>query len=283
MKKSLGKGLDSLIRSNNESENSKVGNLNEVFISDIIPNDKQPRKNFDEESLTDLSESIKQHGIIQPLTIKDNNDGKYLIVAGERRWRAAQIAGLSKVPVRVIQANEKKFSELALVENLQREDLNPIEIAKAIKELIDIYKLTNEEISQIIGKKRSSILNTLRILELPNEIQDLIIQGKLSRGHGIALLSIGFEKEMLKVSRIILEKNLSVRDVEKISKKYKVNNNEEVKKEDDSNQIYILNLGKELENRLGLSTKIKGNSNSGKVEIKYTNLEELNNLLRFFK
>ena len=120
MKKSLGKGLDSLIRSNNESENSKVGNLNEVFISDIIPNDKQPRKNFDEESLTDLSESIKQHGIIQPLTIKDNNDGKYLIVAGERRWRAAQIAGLSKVPVRVIQADEKKFSELALVENLQR-------------------------------------------------------------------------------------------------------------------------------------------------------------------
>tara|TARA_B100000674_G_scaffold214566_1_gene175886 strand:+ start:2594 stop:3445 length:852 start_codon:yes stop_codon:yes gene_type:complete len=283
LKKSLGKGLDSLIRSNNESENSKVGNLNEVFISDIIPNDKQPRKNFDEESLTDLSESIKQHGIIQPLTIKDNNDGKYLIVAGERRWRAAQIAGLSKVPVRVIQADEKKFSELALVENLQREDLNPIEIAKAIKELIDIYKLTNEEISQIIGKKRSSILNTLRILELPNEIQDLIIQGKLSRGHAIALLSIGFEKEMLKVSRIILEKNLSVRDVEKISKKYKVNNNEEVKKEDDSNQIYILNLGKELENRLGLSTKIKGNSNSGKVEIKYTNLEELNNLLRFFK
>ena len=154
-----------------------------------------------------LSESIKQHGIIQPLTIKDNNDGKYLIVAGERRWRAAQIAGLSKVPVRVIQADEKKFSELALVENLQREDLNPIEIAKAIKELIDIYKLTNEEISQIIGKKRSSILNTLRILELPNEIQDLIIQGKLSRGHAIALLSIGFEKEMLKVSRIILEKN----------------------------------------------------------------------------
>ena len=283
MKKSLGKGLDSLIRSNNESENSKVGNLNEVFISDIIPNDKQPRKNFDKESLTDLSESIKQHGIIQPLTIKDNNDGKYLIVAGERRWRAAQIAGLSKVPVRVIQANEKKFSELALVENLQREDLNPIEIAKAIKELIDIYKLTNEEISQIIGKKRSSILNTLRILELPNEIQDLIIQGKLSRGHAIALLSIGFEKEMLKVSRIILEKNLSVRDVEKISKKYKANNNEEVKKENDSNQIYILNLGKELENRLGLSTKIKGNSNSGKVEIKYTNLEELNNLLRFFK
>ena len=283
MKKSLGKGLDSLIRSNNERENSKVGNLNEVFISDIIPNDKQPRKNFDEESLTDLSESIKQHGIIQPLTIKDNNDGKYLIVAGERRWRAAQIAGLSKVPVRVIQADEKKFSELALVENLQREDLNPIEIAKAIKELIDIYKLTNEEISQIIGKKRSSILNTLRILELPNEIQDLIIQGKLSRGHAIALLSIGFEKEMLKVSRIILEKNLSVRDVEKISKKYKANNNEEVKKENDSNQIYILNLGKELENRLGLSTKIKGNSNSGKVEIKYTNLEELNNLLRFFK
>ena len=283
MKKSLGKGLDSLIRSNNESENSKVGNLNEVFISDIIPNDKQPRKNFDEESLTDLSESIKQHGIIQPLTIKENNDGKYLIVAGERRWRAAQIAGLSKVPVRVIQADEKKFSELALVENLQREDLNPIEIAQAIKELVDIYKLTNEEISQIIGKKRSSILNTLRILELPNEIQDLIIQGKLSRGHAIALLSLGFEKEMLKVSRIILEKNLSVRDVEKISKKYRANNNEEVKKEDDSNQIYILNLGKELENRLGLSTKIKGNSNSGKVEIKYTNLEELNNLLRFFK
>jgi len=283
LKKSLGKGLDSLIRSNNESENSKVGNLNEVFISDIIPNDKQPRKNFDEESLTDLSESIKQHGIIQPLTIKENNDGKYLIVAGERRWRAAQIAGLSKVPVRVIQADEKKFSELALVENLQREDLNPIEIAQAIKELVDIYKLTNEEISQIIGKKRSSILNTLRILELPNEIQDLIIQGKLSRGHAIALLSLGFEKEMLKVSRIILEKNLSVRDVEKISKKYRANNNEEVKKEDDSNQIYILNLGKELENRLGLSTKIKGNSNSGKVEIKYTNLEELNNLLRFFK
>ena len=164
LKKSLGKGLDSLIRSNDSPNSSNVNKKSELFITDLLPNSDQPRKKFDEESLRDLSESIKVHGLLQPITVKNNDDGKFTIIAGERRWRASQIAGIKKVPVNIINIGDKNLFELALVENVQREDLNPVEAAMAIKDLIEKYNFSNEQLIKVTGKKRASISNTLRIL-----------------------------------------------------------------------------------------------------------------------
>jgi len=155
LKKSLGKGLDSLIRSNDGSNSSNVNKNSELFITDLLPNSDQPRKKFDEESLKDLSESIKVHGLLQPITVKNNDDGKFTIIAGERRWRASQIAGIKKVPVNIINIDDKNLFELALVENVQREDLNPVEAAMAIKDLIEKYNFSNEQLIKVTGKKKS--------------------------------------------------------------------------------------------------------------------------------
>ena len=280
LKKSLGKGLDSLIRSNNGSSSSKINKNNELFISDLLPNNNQPRKKFDEESLKDLSESIKAHGLLQPITVKNNDDGKFTIIAGERRWRASQIAGIKKVPVNIINIDDKNLFELALVENIQREDLNPVEAAMAIKDLIEKYNFSNEQLIKVTGKKRASISNTLRILELPKKVLNLIIEGKISRGHAIALLALSSESEILKIAEQIVMKNLSVRDIEKIARIQKIEKDSKVP---DDNNIYIDNLKKEMELQMGLIIKVKGNANKGKVEIRYDSMEELNNLIKFFK
>ena len=279
LKKSLGKGLDSLIRSNNGSNSSKINKNNELFISDLLPNNNQPRKKFDEESLKDLSESIKAHGLLQPITVKNNDDGKFTIIAGERRWRASQIAGIKKVPVNIINIDDKNLFELALVENIQREDLNPVEAAMAIKDLIEKYNFSNEQLIKVTGKKRASISNTLRILELPKKVLNLIIEGKISRGHAIALLALSSESEILKIAEQIVMKNLSVRDIEKMARIQKIEKDSKVP----DNNIYIDNLKKEMELQMGLIIKVKGNANKGKVEIRYDSMEELNNLIRFFK
>ena len=280
LKKSLGKGLDSLIRSNNSSNSSNINKNSELFISDLLPNSDQPRKRFDEESLKDLSESIKAHGLLQPITVKNNDDGKFTIIAGERRWRASQIAGIKKVPVNIINIDDKNLFELALVENIQREDLNPVEAAMAIKDLIEKYNFSNEQLIKVTGKKRASISNTLRILELPKKVLNSIIEGKISRGHAIALLALGSENEIIKIAEQIIMKNLSVRDVEKIAKTQKIQKNSNTS---DNNDMYLDNLKKEMELQMGLIIKVKGNGNKGKVEIKYDSMEELNNLIKFFK
>ena len=280
LKKSLGKGLDSLIRSNNSLNSSNISKNSELFISDLLPNSDQPRKKFDEESLKDLSESIKAHGLLQPITVKNNDDGKFTIIAGERRWRASQIAGIKKVPVNIINIDDKNLFELALVENIQREDLNPVEAAMAIKDLIEKYNFSNEQLIKVTGKKRASISNTLRILELPKKVLNSIIEGKISRGHAIALLALGSENEIIKIAEQIIMKNLSVRDIEKIAKTQKNKKNSNTS---DNNDMYLDNLKKEMELQMGLIIKVKGNGNKGKVEIRYDSMEELNNLIKFFK
>lgn len=280
LKKSLGKGLDSLIRSNDGSNSSNVNKNSELFITDLLPNSDQPRKKFDEESLRDLSESIKVHGLLQPITVKNNDNGKFTIIAGERRWRASQIAGIKKVPVNIINIGDKNLFELALVENVQREDLNPVEAAMAIKDLIEKYNFSNEQLIKVTGKKRASITNTLRILELPKKVLNWIIEGKVSRGHAVALLALDNESEIIKFAEQIITKNLSVRDIEKISRVRKIEKNLNIS---DNRNIYLDNLKKEMETQTGLTIKVKGSTNKGKVEIRYDSLEELNNLIKFFK
>ena len=280
LKKSLGKGLDSLIRSNDSPNSSNVNKKSELFITDLLPNSDQPRKKFDEESVRDLSESIKVHGLLQPIAVKNNDDGKFTIIAGERRWRASQIAGIKKVPVNIINIGDKNLFELALVENVQREDLNPVEAAMAIKDLIEKYNFSNEQLIKVTGKKRASITNTLRILELPKKVLNWIIEGKVSRGHAVALLALDNESEIIKFAEQIIKKNLSVRDIEKISRVRKIEKNLNMS---DNRNIYLDNLKKEMETQTGLTIKVKGSTNKGKVEIRYDSLEELNNLIKFFK
>ena len=272
MKKALGKGLDSLIRSNAKeaSSTNKTTENNLVFISDILPNKNQPRKDFDNELINDLAESIKDNGLIQPIAVRALSNNKYEIVAGERRWRASQIAGLTKVPVVITDVTERKSFELSVIENIQRKDLNPIEEALALKELSSTYSLSNDEILKITGKKRSSNANTIRLLELPTRIQELIAENKLSRGHGIALLSFTANHKIMEVAELVIKKGLSVRQTENLAKSSKTN---KISKKQE-NDIYIKDLTKRIENKIGLKIKINGSPESGKVEIKYRTLDE---------
>ena len=281
MKKSLGKGLGSLIRSNETNlinKNLEITNT-EAYLTDILPYKNQPRKAFNSELLNDLAESIKINGILQPIAVREVDNNKYEIIAGERRWRAAQIAGLTKVPIILFEANNEKTFELAIMENVQREDLNPIEEALAIKELIEKYNFSQEKIIDITGKKRTRIVNILRVLDLPDEIQKLIAEEKISRGHGIALLSFKEDANLLEIAQSIIEKELSVRQVEKLSK----NSKSEVKSDKVKKDIYIENIIKILETKLGSKINVKGSSTKGKIEIEFSSLEELNKIIGHIK
>jgi ParB family chromosome partitioning protein len=282
LKKSLGKGLDSLIRSNEKTlvDRDEAGSVTSVFISDVIPNKNQPRKSFDKHILDDLVESIRDNGIIQPIVVRRVNNNQYEIIAGERRWRAAQVAALSKVPVVITEATDQKAFELALAENIQREDLNPIEEALAIKDLTQTYNFSNDDILKITGKQRSSIANIVRILDLPPSIRKLIAENKLSRGHGIALLSFLDETTMIKIADQIIKKELSVRQVESLARSYK---NPDKKSPQAENDIYLSSLSKTLEDKLGLKVTLSGNSRSGKIEIRYRTLDELNKIINTIK
>ena len=281
MKKSLGKGLGSLIRSNETNFINKNQEITktEAYLTDILPNKNQPRKAFNSELLNDLAESIKINGILQPIAVRGVDNNKYEIIAGERRWRAAQIAGLTKVPIILFEANNEKTFELAIMENVQREDLNPIEEALAIKELIEKYNFSQEKIIDITGKKRTRIVNILRVLDLPDEIQKLIAEEKISRGHGIALLSFKEDANLLEIAQSIIEKGLSVRQVEKLSK----NSKSEVKSDKVKKDIYIENIIKILETKLGSKINVKGSSTKGKIEIEFSSLEELNKIIGHIK
>ena len=277
LKKSLGKGLGSLIRSNDTNYINKEEQVkkSEAFLTDISPNKEQPRKSFSQEPLDDLAESVKVNGILQPIAVREIANNKYEIIAGERRWRAAQIAGLTKVPIIVTEATNEKTFELAIMENVQREDLNPIEEALAIKELIEKYSFSQERIVSITGKKRTRVVNILRILDLPLEIQELIAEDKITRGHGLALLSFPENTNLIDVAKIIIDNELSVRQTEKLAREKKNKVGTKDKKQD----IYIENIIKILETKLGSKIKIKGNSINGKIEIEYKSLEELNKII----
>ena len=281
MKKSLGKGLGSLIRSNETNFINKNQEITktEAYLTDILPNKNQPRKAFNSELLNDLAESIKINGILQPIAVREVDNNKYEIIAGERRWRAAQIAGLTKVPIILFEANNEKTFELAIMENVQRQDLNPIEEALAIKELIEKYNFSQEKIIDITGKKRTRIVNILRVLDLPDKVQKLIAEEKISRGHGIALLSFKEDANLLEIAQSIIEKELSVRQVEKLSK----NSKSEVKSDKVKKDIYIENIIKILETKLGSKINVKGTSTKGKIEIEFSSLEELNKIIGHIK
>lgn len=213
----LGRGLDSLI-SMSEIRTDGSSAINEIEIDKIDPNPDQPRRNFDEESLQELAVSIRELGIVQPLSLRTTPDGRYQIIAGERRWRAASMAGLPTVPAYVRTASDSEVTEMALIENIQREDLNAIEVALAFKKLIDSYSLTQERLSERLGKKRATIANHLRLLKLPAEIQLGLRDRKLDMGHARALLSISNPKQQLKVYNLILKEDLSVRRVEEMAR-----------------------------------------------------------------
>jgi ParB family chromosome partitioning protein len=275
MKKGLGKGLGALIASA-EAEDAGV---RDVKITDIEPNSGQPRKHFNDEKLEQLAESIKKHGIIQPLIVQ--RDGKtYKIVTGERRWRAARLAGCQTVPVIVRELSGKQVMEVALIENLQREDLNPIEEAEAYKKLINDYGLTQEEISATVGKSRPAIANSLRLLSLNENIKNLLISGDISSGHARALIPLEDTDIQLKAAEIIIKKSLNVRDTELLVKRITSNgdNNRQNRKKgtDDAEYKAIEDRFREI---FGTKVKIINKKNSGKILIEYYSPDELDRII----
>ena len=274
-KKALGKGLSALI-----PENPELSNDNSVLqlkITEIEANENQPRRKFDEEALNSLAESIKEHGIVQPIIVRRDGEG-YQIVAGERRWRAARIAGLKAVPVVVKDYSETQILEIALIENLQREDLNPIEEAIAYKGLMEKYNFTQENISKVVGKSRPYVANSIRLLNLDEAIIKQIAEGKISSGHGRALLSIDDKKTQLKVVDDVVNKNLNVRETEEVVKNIK----EKKKKSRNKKEIkdpFVIEVEENLMRLLGTKVQISPGKDKGKIEIEYYSDEDLERLV----
>ena len=214
----LGKGLDTLFMDNSVEEISSTSAV-KLKIMDIEPNREQPRKDFDDAALGELADSIAKYGVLQPLLVRPLNGGGYQLIAGERRWRASRLAGLTEVPVVVREMTDEEAAALALIENLQREDLNPLEEAFGFRKLMDDFGLTQEEAAEKVGKSRPAVANALRLLKLPEAILDLVRSGELSAGHARALLSFPTQEQMLKTAQLIMEKGLSVRETERLAKK----------------------------------------------------------------
>jgi ParB family transcriptional regulator, chromosome partitioning protein len=273
----LGKGLGALINSNDEEDNNNY--IKEVSINKIEPNINQPRKNFDDEKLKALSESIKQHGVVQPIIVNKEND-LYRIVAGERRWRAARIAGLVTIPVIIKELSNKQYMEIALIENLQREDLNPIEEAEAYNRLINEYGLTQEEISASVGKSRSAIANSVRLLMLDEKIKHLLINNEITSGHARAVLSIEDTENRHKALEEIVNKNLNVRQAELIvkhfSKKGKTDKNISVQKKKNE---HFEAIEEKFKNVFGTKVKLVPGKNRGKITIEYYSNQELERII----
>ena len=269
----LGMGLGALLSTNNNNKSS----TNKIDISKIYPNKKQPRKNFEEKEITELSESIKNQGLIQPIVVRETSGGMYEIIAGERRWRACQLAGLHSVSCVVMSVDDKNVYELALIENIQRENLNVVEEAKAYKNLIELNGLKNEELSKKIGKSSSHISNLIRILDLDEEIHQMIINGKISMGHARALIGVPNAVEKAKE---IFEKKLSVREVERSTSKHK-----QTRKKQSEKDPNIIDLEKELSDKIGLKTEIEFNDNgsSGSLKLYYSDLNQLDEIMKRLK
>ncbi len=281
-KKGLGKGLNALF--NNEIKDFSSSDTDtEIKISELEPNRNQPRKSFDEEKIELLAESIKEHGLIQPVVVSKNKNGMYTIVAGERRWRAAKKAGLKTIPVSVREYTKKQIAEISLIENLQREDLNAIEEAAGYKSLLDDFNLTQEEVSEIIGKSRSAVANSLRLLSLDEEIQKLVISGKLSGGHARTLISIPDKEMRLFLAHKIIDEELSVRQAENLAKLMQKQPKHKSKQKAKSNiQIELEALSSKLSEGFGTSVKIKNGSKKGKIEIEYYSNDDLSRIIAMF-
>lgn len=274
-KAGLGKGLDALFIDNSTEENGdKLVNIN-----DIEPNRDQPRKFFDEEALKELADSIAMHGVIQPLLVRPLSDGGYQLIAGERRWRASRMAGLSQVPVVVKEMTDEEAMELALIENLQREDLNPIEEAEGFKLLMDTYSFTQEQAAERVGKSRPAVANALRLLSLPEAVLDMVKQGIISSGHARTLIPLTDEKLIIKLAEEISQKELSVRETERIVKTLLKPKNELVKKKS-KRDPYFDECEIAIREELGRKAKINvSRGNKGSIEIEFFSKEDLQSIL----
>ncbi|HHW20845.1 ParB/RepB/Spo0J family partition protein [Thermodesulfovibrio thiophilus] len=273
MKKALGKGLDALIP-------KKEDTLIEIGIERILPGTSQPRTGFNEGSLKELAQSIKEKGIIQPIVVSRVGDGTFRIIAGERRWKAAKIAGLEKIPAVIKDVSPREAVEIALIENIQREDLDPVETASAFERLLREFDITQEELSKRVGKDRATIANYLRILKLPEEAREYLKNGSLTVGHAKAILSIENPQRQLEVAKVVIKKSLSVRQTEELvkrmSKPQAVKANTEIPE--------IKDLEDKLISELGAKVKIFHKGKKGKLEIFYNSLDELDGILqRIFK
>ena len=272
----LGMGLGALLSTSNKKD---IGEsvIQKINISQIVPNPLQPRKSFKDDELKELSSSIKNQGLIQPIIVKPANDNQFQIIAGERRWRACQINGMHEVDCVVKELDDINVLEAALIENIQREDLNVIEEANAYKGLIDIKGINNENLSKLIGKSSSHISNILRLLELDKKIQEMVINGELSMGHARALIGV---PDAINKANEIIEKKLSVRQVEKITSEYKKNKIKKTLKDPN-----IIDLEKELSDKIGLKTSIQFNENgsSGSLTLYYSDLNQLDDLMKRLK
>ena len=275
-----GQGINALIREDTEKIKSTVSTLK---ISQIEPNPNQPRKVFDIEKLQLLADSIQEHGIVQPIVVKKNDNGFYTIIAGERRWRAARIAGLSDVPVVIKDYDEKTVAEVSLIENLQREDLNPIEEALGYSRLIEEFKLTQDEVSKKVGKSRSAVTNSLRLLNLAPNVKKLVEQLEISAGHARALLAIDDMDLQEKIAYQIIEKDLSVRQIENYVNTYKKQAAAEKKEKQVKFNIAKAEIENSLSSALGTKVKISEGKNKGKIEIEFYDNESLNKIVNILR
>ena len=276
----LGRGLDALFADNSVEENSSASAV-KLSLNEIEPNKDQPRKTFDEKALSELADSIAQHGVIQPLLVRPMPDGSYQLVAGERRWRAARRAGLSEVPVVIREMSDSEMMELALIENLQREDLNPIEEAEGLQQLIHTYGLTQETAAARVGRSRPAIANALRLLSLPTPILELTRDGQISAGHARALLSLTEVENMVEIADQILKKEISVREVERLAKaaakEKKQPENHPLRRDTFYDEVELA-----LTNSLGRRIKVNLNKkeNRGTIEIEFFDQNDLTDLSR---
>lgn len=275
MKKNpLGKGLESLIP---KAEKTRTI-VNEIDIADIKPNPDQPRKVFDEEALSELTDSIRKNGVIQPLVLANGDEeGTYVIIAGERRWRAAGLAGLRRVPAVVREiAHETEKLELALIENIQREDLGPLELARAYKNLMDTHGYRQEDVADVVGKSRSAVANTIRLLGLPEKVIMALEEGLISEGHARALIGLA-EKKAVEILFKIIDNNLSVRDVEKlVSKKER----EQIMKHEEEENVFVMSLKAEMEEFFRTKIEIKPAKKGGTINIKYSSDDDLDRIIK---
>lgn len=294
-KKPMGKGLGELfgvsINENGEGfdvikDIEKSGmpsadgkNVVMLKIMDIEPNSAQPRKNFDAEKLEALSSSIKEHGVVQPILVTPTSVGTYKIVAGERRWRASKLAGIKEMPCIIREFDDKEVMELALVENLQREDLNPIEEAEGYKQLMEAFNLTQEEIGERVGKSRSAVANSMRLNNLCDEIKKMVIDGKLSQGHARTLIPIENEKLQLEIAQRVIKDGLNVRQTEALTASIGKSKKPAQKSVSPMTMKYYKDVENRLSSRLGTKVKIHEGAKKGKIEIEYYSKDDLERIL----
>lgn len=279
----LGRGLDAIFLENTIEEGGKIGehSISMLSLSLIDPKSDQPRKHFDKEALEELASSISENGLLQPIIVREYLGGRYQIIAGERRFRASKLAGLSEIPVIIMDKDDRKAAEIALIENIQREDLNPVEEAMAFRSLMTEYGLTQEELSEKIGKSRSAIANTVRLLDLPEPVLEMVAAGELSAGHGRTLLGVTLKDNMILLANRTVEFDLSVRQLEEAVKA--INKPVKVKEEEEEEPVYVdyfREMELKIQSHLGRRAIINGKGRKKSLTLFYEDNEDLDELLK---